>query len=567
MHVFGAVVVCTLACLTHAYHGGSHAGASQPPGDPVTVTPLGPIKGSWMTSRRGRRFESYRGVRYAQPPVGELRFQPPMPFNKYEDEVDAREEGPACPQPVTPGYYVDEDCLRLNVYTPKKNSAKPLPVVVFIHHGGFYVASGRSDVVGPHYLMDRDMVLVTINYRLASLGFISTGDANAPGNNGYKDQVAALRWVQQNIAAFGGDPACVTVTGYSAGSYSIGLHLLSPMSKGLFHRAISMSGSPFSHVEIGYDQFHLAKKQAELVGCPTTDSKAIMDCLKTIPWKTLGDSLSGFYEFAGDPVLVWTPVIEKDFGQERFLPRHPLEMLQDGELQSMPYIVSQTKNEFYWMAYNITNNATRIELMDKEWDKLASIAFLLPRDNPQPARVLRERFIGQGPLRNDSKTNAGLEVLYGDSLVGFPIHRLANLMSVHSKSPVYYYEFDYIGQHSFYEDPNTKKPAGVAHHDELIYLYTISALFPDIGLTGPDAKMVDRMTAIVYNFAKNGDPNPRGDLPEIKDLSWPPMVPSKRNYLQLGSTFSVHQNLFEERFRVWDELFPIDYNYKSGKKT
>ncbi|XP_022837498.1 esterase FE4-like [Spodoptera litura] len=201
---------------------------------PVTRSVSGTFRGSWMETRRGRRFQAYRGIRYAEPPVGELRFQPPHLILQYEKVVDASKEGPSCPRPASPGYYVDEDCLTINVYTPGsgRNSTKPLPVIFFIHPGGFYSMSGRSDLAGPHYLLDRDVVLVTINYRLGSLGFLALGNQLAPGNNGFKDQVAALRWVQRNIAAFGGDPNLVTISGCSAGAVSVMVHMISPMSKG-----------------------------------------------------------------------------------------------------------------------------------------------------------------------------------------------------------------------------------------------------------------------------------------------------------------------------------------------
>ncbi|RVE42050.1 hypothetical protein evm_013308 [Chilo suppressalis] len=231
--ILALVVALTCACAHKDHHHGTTEACEA--SEPVTVTPSGSIRGSWLETRRGRRVQAYRGVRYAAPPTGELRFQPPKPILQYQSEVDARTEGPACPQPVIdPDYFLDEDCLRINIYTPEKKPSKPLPVVMYIHSGGFYSASGRSDLAGPDYLLDKDIVLVTINYRLASLGFLSTGDEYAPGNNGFKDQVVALEWVRRNIAPFGGDPDLVTISGCSAGSFSVLLHMVSPMSKGSF---------------------------------------------------------------------------------------------------------------------------------------------------------------------------------------------------------------------------------------------------------------------------------------------------------------------------------------------
>jgi carboxylesterase type B len=141
--------------------------------------------------------------------------------------------------------------------------------------------------------MDQDIVLVTINYRLGSLGFISTG-RDAPGNNGLKDQVVALRWIRDNIESFGGDSGSVTLFGYSAGSWSITLHLVSPMSRGLFHKAIFGSGSTLGQWSLPTNQLQLAQKQARLVGCPDVSPTVMLQCLRSIPAEVLGNSLPDF---------------------------------------------------------------------------------------------------------------------------------------------------------------------------------------------------------------------------------------------------------------------------------
>ncbi|KAL0810671.1 hypothetical protein ABMA28_010004 [Loxostege sticticalis] len=547
----------------HHHEHGRPVEEPAPTSDPVTVTPSGTIRGSWMTTRRGRRVQAYRGVPYAEPPTGELRFQPPKLITSYSSEVNASAEGPGCPQPVVDStFFVDEDCLRLNVYTTDNKRKKPVPVLVYIHSGGFYAGSGRSDVAGPSYLLDRDMVLVAINYRLASLGFLSTGDKYAPGNNGYKDQVAALKWVKRNIRAFGGDPDLVTVAGCSAGAFSVMLHMLSPMSKGLFHRAISISGSPISQVPERHHQRELAERQARLVGCPTTSSKAIIDCLKTKDFRELGNTLDSFFDFGYDPTLVWAPIIEPDVGQERFIASSPLQALQQGKMHAVPYIISQTTGEFFWKAFNVLANETSTTTMDKEWDRIAPISFLLPKEQAkEKAQRLRQEFLAGRKLTNDSFTADGLGKLYGDALIGFGAHRLANLMSKHSPHKVFYYEFNYVGNRSHYQDPVTGRPVKAAHHDDLIYLFSLPAGFPIIEVSdSKDSEIVDKMTALYYNFAKNGDPNPVGsECPELSPLRWPPMTPSERQFLRVSDQLSVHSHMFEDRFRVWDQLYPIQY--------
>lgn len=252
---------------------------------PIVITGLGKIRGNVLESRLGALFYSFRNIPYAKPPIGSLRFKPPEPIEQWNGVWNATADGPMCPQPSynLTALDISEDCLRLNVYTRDLSPVNRRPVIVYIHPGGFYSTSGQSRFfAGPQNFMDRDIVLVTFNYRLGTLGFLSTGTEEAPGNNGLKDQVAVLKWVRLHISKFGGDPNSVTIMGYSAGAMSVTLHMVSPMSRGLFHRAIAMSGSAVAQWEIPNDQLDLAKQQARLLGCPDDNVELIMQCLKSV---------------------------------------------------------------------------------------------------------------------------------------------------------------------------------------------------------------------------------------------------------------------------------------------
>ncbi|KAL1132549.1 hypothetical protein AAG570_010503 [Ranatra chinensis] len=257
---------------------------------PLVETPLGPIRGSLLKTWTGKDILAFRAIRYAKPPTGQLRFKAPVPVEPWSEVVDATEDGPVCHQPGAEYFGPpSEDCLYINVYTKELSGSKP--VIIFFHPGGWFSMTSRSDWAGPDYLLDQDLVLVTVNYRLGPLGFMSTGDEHAVGNYGMKDQVLAMKWVKYNIAAFGGDPKSVTITGYSAGSTSVMLHMLSPMSKGLFHRGISMSAGITSNWVIMKNPLELSRKLGDVVGCPTdTTTKQLVQCLRTIPAETLADS-------------------------------------------------------------------------------------------------------------------------------------------------------------------------------------------------------------------------------------------------------------------------------------
>jgi bile salt-stimulated lipase len=231
------------------------------------------------------------------------------------------------------------------VYVPRKSPYKGEDLEVIVHiHGGAYMYGSGHLYANPQFLMDREVVFVTFNYRLGVLGFLSTEDDVVPGNNGLKDQVMALRWVQDNIASFGGNPNSVTLTGLSAGGSSVHLHYFSKMSEGLFHRGFSQSGVALNTFALQKDAANKAKRLGEAVGCPITSTRVMVDCLKQRPYKQLIDKTFLFFVLPYIPSTPFAPVIEKQ-GSNPFLSDNPFELLYRGELQNLPWIASNTAHE------------------------------------------------------------------------------------------------------------------------------------------------------------------------------------------------------------------------------
>ncbi|XP_042874959.1 cocaine esterase-like [Penaeus japonicus] len=211
-------------------------------GAPVVGVAGGRVAGVTETSTKGREFHAYYGLPFARPPVGDLRLKDPVKAGSWEGVRDGTKMPLPCLQVpydtsvmgivLAPEELLgDEDCLYLNVFTPKRTDpAEGLPVMVWIHGGGYF-AGGAYEYL-PHALMNHDIVLVILQYRLGIMGFLSTEDEVIPGNFGLKDQTLALHWVQENIHHFGGDAARVTIFGESAGGASVNMHMLSPKSKG-----------------------------------------------------------------------------------------------------------------------------------------------------------------------------------------------------------------------------------------------------------------------------------------------------------------------------------------------
>lgn len=247
----------------------------------------GKINGTILQTRTGTDFFAFRKIPFAQPPIGELRFKAPVPVVPWQHVLDCTNYGPVCWQ--TNRLPASEDCLHLNVFTRNlpspTNSSDLKPVIVFIHGGGFL--SGTPMDYGPEYLMDRDIVFVTINYRLGALGFLALETKDIPGNAALKDQSLALRWIQKNIRFFGGDPNRVTVAGISSGSHAITTHMVSPMSKGLFHNAIVTSGSASFKQTIKTNNFDLAEQVAARLNCLSNCPSQIAECLRTVSFQNI----------------------------------------------------------------------------------------------------------------------------------------------------------------------------------------------------------------------------------------------------------------------------------------
>ncbi|KAH8346552.1 hypothetical protein KR084_004187 [Drosophila pseudotakahashii] len=523
-------------------------------------TDLGRVRGANLTSRLGVTFHAFRGIRYAEPPLGELRFLNPQPVKPWSPKTfDASEDGPMCPQPWENMTDVSEDCLRLNVYTKDLKGRRP--VIVFLHPGGFYVFSGQSKLLaGPEHFMDRDCVLVSLNYRLGSLGFLATGTREAPGNAGMKDQVLALRWIQRHIHRFGGDPGSVTLLGYSAGSISVALHMLSPMSRGLFHRGIAMSAAPYGPLQYQNNDLRLAKRQAGLLKCPQEPVKEMVDCMRQKPYLDYVTTYNGMFEFGGHPILNWKIVVEEDFGQERFLIESPFKTARRGDFYKVPIITGITEFEFLSSAFYHLQNKSIVRDYNQNWEHFAPIALILERNSTQSrvgSRVLREKYMPESRDKLENpKSLKGLGELYSDAIIGVSFNRFLALMAPHT--PIYTYLFRYKGRYSFFTNPPMGEQIGPVHHDELIYLFHVGFLkTPLFKREDPENFMIELMTRMWFEFAQKGDPHNKNDE-YLKNLNWPRYNSQEKGYLEIGTNLTAKTGgFFQDRYHIWDELFPL----------
>ncbi|KAG9465380.1 hypothetical protein GDO78_018415 [Eleutherodactylus coqui] len=429
-----------------------------------------------------------------------------------------------------------EDCLYLNVFTPSDRDPKSkLPVMTFIHGGGLVMGSA-SMYDGSALSALEDVVAVSIQYRLGIVGFFGTTDEQLRGNYGLRDQVAALQWIQENIAAFGGDPSSVTIFGESAGAISVSALVLSPLSKGLFHRAIAQSGAVTMPDFVASKSEDLIQHQnvvAEISGC---DLASIADCLK----KKSEEELLVIAEAMGImPVPVRVDGV--------FLPKSVEEMLADKEINKVPIIIGMNNHEFGWMAplmYNITGlseGMTR-EAMNSNLQKLHIVA-----PNPKAISFLIDEYLGDidDPLEI---RNRFLD-LCGDRIFLIPALRIAK----HHRDaglPVYMYEYQHPPSLLAHVRGDFVK---ADHTDELLFLFGGPFLRDGVLYAGPatDAEKAMSRNMMRYwaNFARTGDPNCPGLT------TWPPYGADER-YLEINLKQKASSKLKEEKFKFWTEILP-----------
>jgi para-nitrobenzyl esterase len=287
---------------------------------------------------------AWKGIPYAAPPVGELRFRAPRPPAVRSALWEASQVGFACPQAesLTSGGEArgfDEDCLTLNIWAPDKSGS--FPVMFFIHGGGFRQGTGTYEMYnGGRLAMAEEVVVVTINYRLGALGFLALPELSAEdpdnqsGNYGLLDQIRALQWVRDNIAGFGGDPGNVTIFGQSAGGMSVVYLLVSPRAHGLFHRAIDMSG-PYDMIRPLAEGYEQGRALAATLGC--AESPDITACLRSLP-------ALAFVPKEGNMMLEGGPSMAPRL-DGKIVPDDPLALVRAGSFHRVPVMIGSTREE------------------------------------------------------------------------------------------------------------------------------------------------------------------------------------------------------------------------------
>ncbi|XP_012244536.1 esterase FE4-like isoform X1 [Bombus impatiens] len=597
---------------------GSHAYKAK------VTTRFGQVQGLLSRSTRGRLVAHYLGIPFAQPPVDDLRFRSPRPWiRNWTETFLATEYAPVCVQVTEQGHFIgEEDCLYLNVYVPlisEENGdgyeeKRALPVMVYVHGGMYATNGGNNRQVPPEYMMDQDVIVVSIQYRLNILGFFATATKRNPGNNGLKDIVMALRWVQENIRCFNGDPNIVTLWGHSAGASAVHLLAITNKTEGLFNRYIVQSGvatSPTALLPAHWIRIY-SLVSATLVGClaqseeeyTTTaqpnvtreqewydeaelseeEEEEMMRCLRKLDVGSFRNTMDYHIVRWSGHCCIFAPTIEEE-SDDAIVTVHPLTAIKQRLFRDIPAIVGVTKDEGLMKSIAIlTNPSAEDEILNNFEMYLLYLLEYRAMSNDTLDALTNFYFDGNVTL---STLRRNITEIVGDALIVWPTYETLKYQSNVMNSSTYLYVFSYEGTFSatfaFTEgvprhfvlgvcDIGILEPCdigsldfwnfgilgfpnfGVSHVDDLNYLLPIfNKEFEDYMLhnTEDDITMINIMTEMWASFATKGVPEAWRVTP------WPDYKESQK-FLQIGvgklPEITIESEFFPERMAFWEEL-------------
>ena len=506
-----AVLGISLAALTAC------GSAETPPPTALLTTPQGPVQG---VSTEDDTIYNFKGIPFAAPPIGDLRWAAPVPATKWNETRIADTFGNRCMQPsdVEGGFFtrlidghglgaiknflikravasqkpspMSEDCLYLNIRSGNLDGGTKQPVMVWIHGGGHQFGSGDFDYYQSNALPKKGVVLVTINYRLGAMGYmahpaISAADPNGvSGNYGTLDQIAALKWVRDNISAYGGDPDNVTIFGESAGSWSVTELMASPLADGLFHKAIGQSGA---------SSYHMGQMEGDGVGWPSGYATGEMVA------KALGLEAPGAQELRAVPADKLQSIITEEMSEGfhhirdgHVFPENVGLAFAKGDYNKVPMLFGYNSDE--GTLFFPSDPQPTVWLPDTQPGDEAALTAQLSKAFPSQA----EKLIALYNLDTDF-TNGGMQMM-GDEIFGVNIRYVARQNEAQGEDSYLYY-FSRV-------PPSKKQTLGAFHAAEIPFIF--GSYEPILGQSKEDEALAELMQNYWVNFAKTGNPNGKG---------------------------------------------------------
>jgi para-nitrobenzyl esterase len=468
---------------------------------------------------------AYKGIAFAAPPTGALRWRPPQPAAKWQGVRKADAFAPACMQtgvsmPGEAPPTISEDCLYLNIWKPAAKTREKLAVLVKIYGGGFSSGSAAMPLYWGDKLAARGIIVVTFGYRLGPFGFLAHPELteespdHTSGNYGLLDQIAALAWVKRNIGAFGGDASRVTIAGQSAGGNAVSILMASPLGKGLFQRAIAESGGLFEPLKLA-PNYLLAKAEKEGLAYATSVGAQSLAALRALPAPSLLQGKAG---------TISHPVIEP-----HLLPASPYDVFAAGRQNDVPILLGSNANE----AGSFVTNLDAVKAATFEADIAKQFGQL-----PPP-------LLAAYPHNTDPQAREARLGFERDLRFGWDMWAWARLGAMKGHQNVYYYHFTKsppFPKGSIYQD------WGTSHFAELWYVFDHLDQQP-WDWSAADRSLADAMSGYWVNFAKTGDPNGPG-LP-----TWPAFKETDGNVQYLGDPITTGGVANLRPLQVFDRVY------------
>lgn len=512
----------------------------------------GPITGV-VEEAAGGEIWTFKGIPYAAPPVGDLRWKPPQPVEPWTEQRACVEPGPACPQPgQADAPYLDlltvgdtaEDCLYLNVWSPAGSSEERLPVMVWIHGGSFETGSGAMAVYDGLGLAAHGVVVVTINYRLGPFGFLAhpalsrESPEGVSGNYGFLDQIAALEWVRDNITGFGGDPGNVTVFGESAGAISILDLLVSPLAEGLFHRAIAQSGILLDYGFGVSTTGNLA--QAEAVGEDFAERLGVDsggeggDVLARMRAKTADELLAAMAEVAAESGLLDQGLNWKPVADGYVLPDYPTRLWAAGQHHDIPLLIGSNADEgtIFLAGLDVAPEDYETQMGYIFGDYAEEALAFYPASDKKGTRVGLSRMLTEVGFASTARFAA--QAMSGE---------MASASGTAKPVSAYLYQFTRVPMKTLLGG------LGAFHGLEIPYVFGTLDQFAVLGrIEQVDRDLAETIMGYWTRFAATGDPN--GD----KAPEWPRYLAETDQHLELGDTIQTGSGLHREACDLADRV-------------
>jgi para-nitrobenzyl esterase len=499
--------------------------------NPLQVkTDKGKVGGAYTSDQK---VVAFKGIPFAAPPVGNLRWQPPQPAAEWKGVRAAKEFSSHC---VQTGGYPDmvfhdpgpsEDCLTLNVWTPANAKKGSLPVMVWIYGGGFVTGGTSENRQDGQFLAHRNVVVVSMNYRLGIFGFFvhpeltAESPHHASGNYGLMDQTAALEWVKRNIADFGGDPANITIFGESAGSFAVSSQMASPLAKDLFTKAIGESGGAFYSAGLGYE----SREEREVRDSEFAQKAYGTSKLADLRKLSIDEILKGVTAKTMPPPPHFGPDVDG-----YFLPDTVPNIYAAGKQAHIPVLAGWNADEMRLAVIFANPKPTAASFTAQAQAEFGA-------DAP--------KFLAAYPASTDAEAIVSAGDYAGDRFIAFSTWRWLEAQVATGGKPVYRYFFNLPSP----GDKNHPVVMGAFHSDDIEYVFGTLDSRPEATWRPEDRKLSEQMGQYWTNFARTGDPN-GGDLPK-----WPTYNSPAWQVMHLDANAAAKPDAHRDRYLFLDSVW------------